>query len=281
MSAKPLRGVALLGGGFLVAACTMVDLPPVPPKNPYQSPANLANPSAHGQGKLTVAIPENRPPYFNGAHDDGIERDIIREAFEQVGEHPEFMATADRQKKYDSGRFNIECVSTISEDFKLKSETYFTDPVVSYHYTPFTLKKSGIVIRKYEDLAGKNVEAFSFASKYLGPSFANMIPRMAVYAEHLNRSSQVALLLRGLIDVLVIDRIMFHFIRDNLVSVRADDYDAEFVEGSVDKVIDFKMACHDKEIVEMFNKGLAMLRARNRPEDIFAAYCARTDLLKK
>ncbi len=263
---------ASLGWLFLVTACTMVDLPPVPPKTPYRPSPDLRASSSHAQGDLTVAIPENRPPYYNGSHDNGIERDIIHEAFDLAGLHPEFMAVADRQKKYDSGRFSIECVAPVHEDFKLKSETYFTDPLVPYHYTPFTLKKSGVIIRDYGDLAGKKVEAFSFATRYLGPPFANMVPKMVIYSEHQNRSSQTAMLLRGLIDVLVIDRTMFQFIRKSLIHSRADDYDAEVVESPLERVVDFKMGCHKEDVVKNFNKGLAMLRANQRYDEIFKHY---------
>ncbi|CAK0766276.1 putative ABC transporter substrate-binding protein [Gammaproteobacteria bacterium] len=261
-----------LGWLFLLTACTMVDLPPVPPQRPYQPPI-LQGSSAHGGGKLTVAIPENRPPYFIGAFENGLERDVIRESFEAVGLHPEFMATGDRQKKFDSERFGIECVSSILEDFKLKSKAYFSDPVIPYQYTPFSLKKGGVEIRKFEDLAGKNVEAFSFASRYLGPEYANMIPRMLLYSEHLNRSSQVNLLLRGHVDVLVMDRIMFHSIRKNLINMRPTDLEEEIFESPISKTVDFKLACHHEENVKAFNKGLALLRAKPRYAELFKQYC--------
>jgi polar amino acid transport system substrate-binding protein len=271
MMAYYLRVMITLAGVFIATACTMVELPPVPPLLPYRPPL-LAGSSDHGKGSLTVAIPENRPPYFNGARNDGIERDIIHGSFDAVGLHPEFMATGDRQKKFDSQLFGIECVATILEGFDLKSNTYFSDPVVPYHYTPFALKKSGVLIRDYNDLAGKTVEAFSFASKYLGPEFSEMIPRMLIYSEHLNRSSQVTLLLRGHIDVLIIDRTMFHFIRKSLRSVRPADYDADIAEVPIEKIIDFKMACHQEKMVKDFNRGLAMLRANHRYEAIFKHY---------
>ena len=264
--------VPLFIGWIVVSACSRLDLPSVPPLTPYQPPAASSGSSDHGQGNLTIAVPENRPPYFNGATDDGIERDIIRDSFLAVGLYPEFMETADRHKKYDSKRFNIECVSTVSEDSKLSSESYFSNLVVSYHYTPITLKKSGIVIKNYKELAGRTVEAFSLASKYLGEDFLATIPKMLNYAEHFNRSSQVALLLHGRVDVLVIDRTMFQFILKNLRSTRAEDYDAEVFEVPVEKVVDFKMACHNKSIVDTFNKGLATVRSTHRYEAIFDRY---------
>ncbi|CAK0747017.1 hypothetical protein CCP3SC15_1480002 [Gammaproteobacteria bacterium] len=257
---------------FMITSCTKENLPPVPPVAPYQPSAVRPESPDHGHGSLTIAIPENKPPYFNGATDDGIERDIIQESFQLAGRHPEFMETAGRQKKYDSSRLGIECVSTISEELKLKSESYFSDPVVTYHYTPFTLKKSGILIKDYKDLAGRTVEAFSLASSYLGEEFSSTIPKMLSYSEHQNRSSQVALLLHGRVEILVIDRAMFHFIRSSLVSVRPEDYDAEVLEVPVEKNVDFKVVCHDKAILDDFNRGLSMLHASHRYEEIFGHY---------
>lgn len=266
-----LYRVVVLGGLFTVASCTLVELPPVPPLTPYQ-PAHIKNPSDHGKGDLTIAIPENHPPYFDGVHDNGIERDIIRESFIAVKLSPEFMPTAKRKEKYDSKRFGIDCVSTVSEEYQLKSKSYFSDTVISYHYTPFALKNSGITIKGYSDLADKSVEAFSSANSYLGTEFTDMIPYMKNYAQHQNRSSQVAMLLMGRIDVLVVDRNMFHSVRRNLLSSRPEDYDAEIAEFPIEKVIDFSLVCHNENTIKEFNKGLAMLKANHRYEEIFKQY---------
>lgn len=261
----------VLGGVLIIASCTWVELPPVPPLTSYQ-PAHIKNPSDHGKGDLTIAIPENHPPYFDGRRDDGIERDIIRESFAAVKLYPEFMATAKRQEKYDSKRFGLDCVSTVSKEYQLKSKSYFSDIVISYHYTPFALKKSGVSINDYSDLAGKSVEAFSSANRYLGTEFTDMIPHMASYAQHQNRFSQVALLLVGHVDVLIIDRGMFYFVRRSLMNERPEYYDAEITEVPVEKVIDFSLVCHNENTIKEFNKGLAMLRANHRYEAIFKQY---------
>ena len=91
---KCLREITSVGWLCVICACTRVDLPPAPPINIYQSSELLSNSSDHGQGSLTVAIPENRPPYFDGVYSNGIERDIINESFQLVGYLPEFMETA-------------------------------------------------------------------------------------------------------------------------------------------------------------------------------------------
>jgi|GEM_PF-4306271 len=255
----------------MITACSRVNLPSVPPIRPYQ-PSNLLQDESGQTHALTIAIPDNKPPYFNGVTDDGIERDILQEAFGLIGKNPNFMEAADRKKKYDSTRFNIECVSSISEEYKLNSESYFSDPVIAYHYKLFTLKKKNIVIKKYNDLVGKTVEAFSSGTLYLGEEFTKVIPKMLTYSEHINRSSQVALLLLGRIDVLVIDRDMFKFIRRNLLSTRPGDYDGEITEASLEKTVDLRIACHNKSTIDDFNKGLAMLRSNHRYEEIFNHY---------
>ncbi|CAK0746617.1 putative PBPb domain-containing protein [Gammaproteobacteria bacterium] len=264
-------GMFSLGLLLAISACSRVELPSVPPILPYQPSPFLSRGSEHDHS-LVIAIPENKPPYFNGATNDGIERDILQEAFALVGKHPDFMETADRKKKYDATRFNIECVSSISEEYRLDSASYFSDQVVSYHYKLFTLRKKNMVIRDYSDLAGKTVEAFSSGTRYLGKHFTEVIPKMSAYAEHVNRFSQVALLLLGRVDVLVIDRDMFHFISSNLLTTRPESYDGDVVESQLEKAVDLKIACHNKETVDYFNKGLAMLRSSHRYEEIFRHY---------
>ena len=261
-----------VGGMLSLAACARHDFPPVPPITPYQPSAFLEAAKAHGDGVVTMAIPENKPPYFNGSTNDGIERDAIRESFALVGKYVEFTETAGRQKKYDSERFGAECVSTVSPELKLKSKSYFSEPVVTYHYTPFTLKKNKIVITRFSDLDGKTVEAFSLGSKYLGTEFSSVIPRMLNYAEHENRSSQVALLLHDRVQVLVIDRTMFHFIRNALMNARPDAYDAEVAEVPLEINVEFRIACHNQDLVNQFNRGLVMLHASGRYGKIFDHY---------
>ncbi|CAK0761031.1 putative PBPb domain-containing protein [Gammaproteobacteria bacterium] len=258
-------------GIVTLSSCARVDLPPVPPILPYQPSALLAQKSKTVH-EILVAIPENKPPYFNGMSDDGIERDIIQESFSLLGKSPNFIETADRKKKYDASENQISCVSTISEEYKLTSESYFSDPVISYYYKMFTLKKKNIVLNSYDDLAGKAVEAFSSGTTYLGEDFKRVIPKMLTYSEHINRSSQVALLLLGRVDVLIIDHNMFHFIRKNLLNTRREAYDGEVTEAPIEKKMDLKIACHNKETVEGFNKGLSILRSTGRYQAIFEHY---------
>ncbi len=255
---------------FSIAACSEHGFPTVPKITDYKPPVDKTTTCA--DGAVTIAVPDNKPPYFNGSSKDGIERDIINDAFGLTGKCVNFMEVAHRQSKYDSERFGVECVSTVSSELSLKSKSYFSVPVVTYHYTPFTLKKDHIVIKSYEDLAGKTVEAFSLARDYLGADFRRVIGKAQNYLEHENRSSQVALLLRGNVQVLVIDRTMFHFIRDALVRDRPDDYNETVLEVPVEINVDFKIACHHQALVDDFNKGIAALHANGRYGQIFDQY---------
>lgn len=256
---------------LIISACTKVNLPPVPANRPYQS-AIFTGSSDHGHGNLTVAIPENRPPYFNGMHGNGIERDIIHESFIASGLHPEFMITSERNKKFDAGRFGIECVATVNPDFKFNSEIYFSETVVNYHYTPFILKKSDIVINNYNDMSGKIVESSTSAELYLGSDFSNMIPKMLIHSKHVNRISQIILLLNNHVDVLIMDRLMFNFALKYLRQLRPVDYSAEIIEVPVEKVIEFKLGCHKQAVIHEFNKGLAILKANHSYDEIFKQY---------
>ncbi len=271
---RVLRFCLAIAFGLTISACSKQELPPVPALHPYQPSAYLEDEAQKAAGVIKVAVPENKPPYFNGSTNDGIERDIIRESFKNSGKFVSFLGTAGRQKKYDSQRLGVECVSTVTPDLVLKSETHFSNPVVSYHYTPFTLKKNNIVINSFDDLAGKTIEAFSLAAIYLGPSFARLKDSEIAlnYAEHENRSSQVSLLMSGRIQVLVIDRSMFHFILNNLRTTRPDSYDAEVAEVPLEIPVEFKLACHHQASIDQFNKGLTELHVSGGYRKIFAHY---------
>ena len=65
---------------------------------------------------------------------------------------------------------------------------------------------------------------------------------------------------------------MFYFTYRHLINARATDYNVEVVAMSLEKIVDFEMACHNENTIKAFNKGLAMLRASQRYEEIFKHY---------
>lgn len=253
------------------------------------------------QKKIIVAAPSvPLPPYFCRNEIKGLEKDIIKEAFEISGYSPHFIHKKGREQKLVEPNSTIACVTTVNEASGDLSadDGYFSDDVIAYQDVVITLKirqeYNNFKIESIKDLKGLTVETFNSAYAHLGfDAILGKREDNPRFHEHSGKASQVILLYRGRLDALIIDKRVFayffktykqhmeekkYYKRKNFKSFEPietfyplDDainvYPHIFKESKP-----YKIFCKDEKILKDFNQGLATLKQTGRYQQIMDEY---------
>ncbi len=110
----------------------------------------------------------------------------------------------------------IEATSVIKKNSGLKNAYYF-DYFMQYHNYAITLK-SGPRVDSINDLANLDVITFQNAHLYLGKAYGQLVSSNPNYKELPNQEIQVLMLLSGRTDVAVMDKSIFRFYKNKLIS---------------------------------------------------------------
>ncbi len=250
--------------------------------------------------EIIVAAPSvPLPPYFCRNEKKGLEKDIIKEAFEASGYLPQFTHKKGREQKLVELNSKIACVTTVNETSKELSpnDGYFSEDIIAYQDVAITLKirqeHKQFKIENIENLRGLTVETFNGAYRHLG--FGSVLGKKENnrrFHEHSGKASQVILLYRGRLDVLIIDKRVFaYFFSTYKEHIKEKKYyrrkkfksfepiktfypieDAINVHPIFGENKPYKIFCKDEKVLNDFNQGLVTLKNSGRYQQIIDEY---------
>ncbi|WP_455757684.1 substrate-binding periplasmic protein [Sulfurimonas sp.] len=161
-------------------------------------------------------------------------------------------------------------------------DAHYSDYFMQYHNAAFALKSKQYKIEKMSDLKNYHYIAFQNARKYLGAKFGEIAKSAGDrYSEVADQRQQVYKLLHGRTDVVVMDRHIFRFYKNQLIS-----------EGKVDKGIEtelfelfeptkYRAAFKDENIRDDFNDGIKKVKKSGRYDEIYDNYSNKYFEVKK
>lgn len=235
---------------------------------------------------LRIGAPEiNLPPYFITTEKTGLERDIIEKAFASKGYNVIFEYINNRRQKYQEQK--LDCITTVKqsiEDQKKNeslSPTNYSNPVVPYHDMAIYLSSKNLKIKTLDDLriTGRKIEAFKGAEENLNLS---SFKQDRYYREHKSKASQILMLHRGTIDVLLMDVRMFGFYQNKMYNKvkmldrereerekqearrKNENYEPRHLEISlIFPEHAYQIACQTEQLISDFNVGLNAIKQPN------------------
>ncbi|MEO5377001.1 MAG: ABC transporter substrate-binding protein [Magnetococcus sp. DMHC-6] len=205
--------------------------------------------------KLAVSI--SIPPFFIKELDSGIEMEIIKESFAQVGYQILPIFYIDKPRIAAFVNKDVACASTIPSQTEIKG--FLSDPVITLETTAITLTEKNFKIDHVSDLANKNIIAFKGAKKILGPSFNEVVANNLHYRERLKNAIQPVLLYRKRVEVVLSDPIIFDYFRLQMASQL--DIEQPITIHHIFTPKNFHLICHSNDLIQAFNTGLAKIRA--------------------
>ena len=203
------------------------------------------------QGKLTVAISTDMPPYVMDSGSEGLEVVIVRQAL--AGYELEFiqMPLSDVQNAVQEKKADV-AIGVLVDG----GEIYYSDHLVTFVNFAISKKSDELAINAIDDLKTHPVLTWQNAYLELGDDFKTLFSPGSEYRSNYHefgdQAQQVAQFWKADKQVIVIDRSIFEFFSKAMKqSTDSVEYHSLFPP-----VTEFKASFKDKAVKDSFNKKL-------------------------
>ena len=156
-------------------------------------------------------------------------------------------------------------MATVKE-ISLSKEVYYSDEYITYNNIVVSI--NDFQINNLKDLKNKKIIAFQNATIYLGKEFENEVKDNKNYAEIANQEAQVASLMNGRTEVIVIDENIFKYYYKKSKLFKQKSYKVYGIFSPTP----YKIAFKDKKARDDFNEGLKILKSSGRYKEVFEKY---------
>ena len=222
--------------------------------------------------ELKIVFLKYTPPYVLDER-RGIVIDLMREALQPSGYAivPIPLPIGKGFDLFSKGR--ADGIANIMENTEL--DVYYSNDFIRYHNKAFALKSRSLMINSIADLKGKKVVAFQSARKYLGKEFGRAMIGNYSYREMSNQEKQVYMLLRGDVDIAIMDESVFQFFHGKMITEGKVPANIEVDTFEIFPPSIFKAAFLERDVRNDFDRGLATLRRNGRFTAIYWDYVGK------
>jgi len=219
--------------------------------------AAKAHPGCGSAKGVRIAFNNALAPFAIEATANGIEIDLIREAFRRQGCKlvPVFLPFV--RFGYALAEHKVDAVATINEHSGIPAN--FSDPYIEYHNVAVTLKARHLPINSIGDLKGLKVIAFPGASLSLGDEFRRFTENNPQYSEEQKQLSHNRLLYNGSVDVAIAERSIYAYLDRTLAESRFSERKLPVVMHPLFAVNRYKIGFRDPALRDKFNLGFSSL----------------------
>ena len=220
--------------------------------------------------EVKVVFPYFTPPYVLG-EGRGLEIDIVREAlgYKSHTVKPIFISVGRSLEMFKSGF--VDAIPIVQKNSG--PGAYYSEPFIKQHVAAFALNSKAYDIEKIQDLKNYNVIAFQNAKKYLSKEFSDVAKASYYsYLEVEDQRQQVYMLLKNRTNVIVLDKYVFEYYKNELISQKKVDKEVKVDVFDLFKPTQYKLAFQDKSVRDDFDEGLRQLKKSGRYKEIYDYY---------
>ncbi|QYJ85469.1 transporter substrate-binding domain-containing protein [Shewanella mesophila] len=219
----------------------------------------LANPTPQG---ISFAVSNSIPPYFFADRKSGIQYDLLKSALatQQLTIKQLYFSPNKRAIRQVKTHL-VDCLINAPENIE---GLFYTDNVIDYQNSLFTLTSSELTIQSVADLAHLSLNGFQNATRYLGEEFKLMAALNPNYSESNSQRSQVLMLFTKRVDAVVLERRIFAYYKEQLT--HRIDTSSPVSEHQIFAPAQRKIACFDSKLTEQINKGIKQINAKPSAE---------------
>ncbi len=220
---------------------------------------------------IQMLFATSTPPYVfkDGS---GIVLSIVKEAlaYKNHTVKPVFLEMGRGFEMFKNGY--VDATSIIKQTSGI--EAFYSDYFMQYHNYAFVLSSNkNIKIDSIKDLKPYHISAFQNARVFLGKEFENTVADMGKkYREIADQKLQVYMFLKNRTQVAVMDRHIFQYYTNMLVSENKIDKDIKVEKAELFEPTRYRTAFRDKSLRDDFNEGLAALKKNGRYDEIYEEY---------
>lgn len=184
---------------------------------------------------LTIGSALNRPPYIIEDAESGLEIDIIKAAFKEMGQPVNFKFYSRKRQVLYFNKDRLDAVMTMNPANGV--DGYWSNDYVEYTNVAISLSEQRLEITRIADLKKYSVAAFENARFLLGPEF-NAVAQQTIYREVDSQLSQNRMLYLGRINTVIADRYIFaqlnKFVEDDVDTQQALSYHFIFPQHPIE-----------------------------------------------
>jgi polar amino acid transport system substrate-binding protein len=152
-------------------------------------------------------------------------------------------------------------------------EAFYSVDFMQYHNAVFALNKNHYGIKKMEDIKDYHSIAFQNAHKYLGEAFGQVSAKAGKkYSETADQKQQVYMLFKGRADIVIMDRHIFRFYRNQLIAENKIEANVGFDMFELFVPTKYQCAFKEKKARDDFNEGVEYLKKSGRYKKIYDEY---------
>jgi len=235
---------------------------------------------ASSEKELKVVFSSYTPPYVFTSTKNGIVIDIVKEVLQNRGYivKPVFLPIGRGFKMFAEKK--VDATSIIKKSSGLV-KAYYTEYFMQYHNKAFSLKDRGIELKKLSDLNSLHVIGFQNAHKVLNKEYIKSVKNSKKYRELANQKSQVLMLFKGRVDVIVLDESIFKYYKNMLIYEGKILANVEVISHNFFKPTKYRTAFVEKQARNDFDIGLKELKKNGRYDAIYEQYIKQNFEVKK
>ncbi|GAB6093945.1 hypothetical protein JCM14469_01970 [Desulfatiferula olefinivorans] len=231
-----------------------------------------------GQGEwISLAAGLTVEPYVIEKDDGGFEVDIVRAALKQTGYQARFLYEPLLRTKASFEEGRVDGVMTVKANYPEIRKAFLSDEYITYHNVAVSLRSRNLAVTAVTDLAGTSVDAYQQARFALGTDFMAMADNNPLYHEMANQRNQVAKLYAGRTDVIILDKRIFRYYRNELASssdrmTRALPLNEPVTMHDLFEPSRYMVGFRLERHRNAFNEGLSAIRESGLYDRIIAGY---------
>jgi len=217
---------------------------------------------------IKLATRMHLPPYVYHNAASGIEIDLIKAIFADIGRKIEFvqMPRVRMIETYDRG----ELEGILTQNANVSNIGCITDWYIEHQNIGFTLASEPFVLTKLSDLKGMSVLSFDGATRYLGKGFSDAVKGNKLYEEATNQESHIELIYKRRFNVVVGDEWILRLAQRNYFT-NTGKYQ-KMVAHKIMPASLYSARFKNPVICEKFNVSLAKIRSSGEYVQIVNSY---------
>lgn len=221
-----------------------------------------------------ILATDDGPPHMIKENNGGIDIDIVKQVLAEVGHNTDIIyVPLTRAKLMVSEKKADVFVPTFLQPNN--TNIYYSDPVINYKPTVFSLKNKNIIYKEISDLENLSIVTFQGASGYFGEEFAQL-SKKANYQELHDMSKLPELLLKERYDVVVLDFYIFYYFFWKQQGNNKTQYAYKEISSfPLIPEVSAYAGFNDKALRDKFNLQLSIFKQAKRDQQIIENYIGK------
>jgi len=207
--------------------------------------------------KLSVSVGWTKPPYVIEKDDSGFELELVEAIYHLMGHRLSFVYVPFGRSNTLIKAGKVDAALTMNTRMDTEG-LYLSEPYIVYQNVAVSLKGRGIQIDQIEGLRHYAIVGFQNASIVLGRAYRLAVEQSPLYLELPDQRTQVEMLLKGKVDVVVMDINIFNYLsREFIGKSHMDNVDVHRLFPSSP----YQMAFTDEKLKDTFNKQMLIFKS--------------------